>query len=283
MKILKNSHNHTNRPQISVIMSVFNGKGYLEETIKSILNQTFQNLEFIIINDGSTDETPKILEKYKAQDARIKIIHQKNIGLTKSLNKGIKLSRGKYIARIDAGDLSLPDRLKEQIEFMENNPLVGATGCWYWLIDRNGKIIKERKPPTKFSKIKKSLLYSAPLIHPALLIRREVLEKVKFYDEEFKYAQDRDLLFRILRYYNLAVIPKFLLKYRCTKQSISLKNEIEQKTFCLKAIKKAIKNKIYPQWCYIFVLPSWISIHLPYPIRLFKNKIFIKLGIRREG
>ena len=270
------------RPKISVVMSVYNDEKHLEESIKSVLNQTFRNFEFIIINDGSTDGTVKILEKVKKQDTRIKVIHQKNVGLTKSLNKGVKLAQGKYIARIDADDIAMPERLEKQLKFMESNLLLGAIGCWYYLIDKEGKILKKCKPPTENLKIKKALLNSAPLIHPALMIKKEVLEKINFYDEEFKYAQDRDLLFRILKYYQQGVVPIFLLKYRYTNESISLQKEIEQKKYCLMAIKRAMKSGIYPKWYYIFTLRHIISIHLPVPVRNLKNKLFSIIGVRYD-
>jgi len=270
------------RPKISVVMSVYNGEKYLEESIKSVLNQTFKNFEFIIINDGSTDGTDNILEKFRKQDTRIKMIRQKNVGLTKSLNKGVKLAQGKYIARIDADDIAMPERLEKQLEFMESNLRLGAIGCWYYMIDKDGKIIKKCKPPTELLKIKKSLLNSVALIHPALMIKKEVLEKVNFYDEKFRYAQDRDLLFRIIEHYQQGIVPKFLLKFRYTNESISLQKEIEQKKYCMMAIKRAIKNGIYPKWCYIFILRFIISIHLPTPVRILKNKLFRIIGLRHD-
>ena len=269
-------------PKISVIMSVYNGEKYLKEAIESILNQTFKDFEFIIINDGSIDGTTEILEKYDRQDARVKIINQENMGLTKSLNKGIKLAKGEYIARMDADDIALPERFEKQTEFMKKYPEIGAVGCWYYLIDKDGEIIKKCRPPTKFSEIKKALLSIAPLIHPGTMFKKRALQKVNFYDESFKYAQDRDLLLRILKYYQLSVVPEFLFKFRYTKESISLQKEIEQKKCGLKAITQAIKNGIYPKWYYIFTLRYLISIYLPKPLKSIKDKIFNKIGLRYD-
>lgn len=271
------------QPKISVAMSVYNGEKYLHQAIESILNQTFRDFEFIIVNDGSTDKTEEIIDEYAKKDLRVKIIKNKNnIGLTKSLNKAIKEAKGEYIARMDADDISLPERLKKQLSFMENHPEIGVVGCWYYLIDKNNKLIKKCQPAIKFSKIKKALINSAPIIHPGLMIKKEALRKVNSYDESFKYAQDRDLLFRILKYYQLGIVPEFLLKFRYSKQSISLQREIEQKEYCLKAIKRAIKNRIYPKWYYIFTLRHLVSIYLPQPLRILKNKIFNKLGVRHD-
>jgi len=274
---------NNNFPKVSVIMSVYNGEKYLKEAIDSILEQTFKDFEFVIVDDGSNDNTLKILKEYAKKDMRIKIIkNKKNIGLTKSLNKAIRTAKGKYVARMDADDVSLPERIEEQLTFIENHPEIGAVGCWYYLIDKNNKLIKKVRPPVKSYKIKKALLNSAPIIHPAAMIRKILLEKINYYDESFKYSQDRDLLFRILNFCQLGVVPEFLLKFRYSKQSISLQREIEQKKYCLKAIRKAIKKGIYPKWYYFFTIRHLISIYLPKPLRIFKNNIFNKLGLRHE-
>ena len=279
----KKLFNNTSYSKISVIMSIYNGERHLKEAVDSILNQTFKNFEFIIINDGSTDRTGRILKKYRKQDDRIKIINnKKNIGLTKSLNKGIRFSQGKYIARMDADDISLPKRLEKQLNFMEEHPKIGAVGCWYYLIDKNSKIFKKIQPPINFFKIKKAFINSSPIIHPGSMIKKIFLEKINLYDEKFKYSQDRDLWLRIMKYCQLAVIPEFLLKFRYSSESISAKNEIEQKKCCLKAIRGAIKNKTYPKWYYVFTLRYLISICLPKPIWVLKNKILNFIGLRYD-
>jgi glycosyltransferase involved in cell wall biosynthesis len=265
-------------PKVSVVMSVYNGEKYLKESIDSILHQTFTDFEFIIINDGSTDETGKILSNYN--DSRIKIIEQENLGLTKSLNKGIKLSKGEYIARMDADDISLPERFEKQIKFLDANPEFAAVGCWYYLIDEDGVIIKECKPSIKPYKIKKAFIYSSPIIHPSAMIRRKVLEEVNFYDEKFKYAQDRDLWFRILKSYKLGIIPEFLFKFRYHSSSVSLMEEIEQKKYYIKALEKAIQNGVYSRWYYIYILYTLLSVHLPPPIKNLKNKFSNLIGLR---
>ena len=108
-------------PAISVIMSVYNDEKYLAKSIESILNQTYSDFEFIIINDGSTDKSMEIIDRYKNEDKRVVVVNQENMGLTKSLNKAIKLSKGKYIARMDSDDISVSNRLEKQIEFLKHN------------------------------------------------------------------------------------------------------------------------------------------------------------------
>ncbi|MDD4353774.1 MAG: glycosyltransferase family A protein, partial [Candidatus Nanoarchaeia archaeon] len=125
--------------RISVIMSAYNTERYIAEAIESILNQTFKDFEFIIIDDGSTDDSLKIIKRYVKKDRRIKLIHnKKNIGLTKSLNKGLKIAKGQYIARMDADDISLPQRFQIQYDFLEKNKDIFLIGTTAFLIDDKG-------------------------------------------------------------------------------------------------------------------------------------------------
>ncbi len=139
-------------PDVSIIMAVFNGEEFIEDSIKSVLKQTFKNFEFIIVDDGSIDNSLKIIKSYQAIDSRIKIITQKNNGLAKSLNVGIKNSKGKYIARIDADDLCYECRLEKQYLFMENNHLVDLIGSSVDVINENGVITSQKIQITEFKK-----------------------------------------------------------------------------------------------------------------------------------
>ena len=137
------------KPKVTVLMSVYNGERYLHESIESILNQTFKDFGFLIINDGSTDNTPKILKSYK--DQRIKIISNKNnLGLTKSLNKGIKLAKGEYIARQDVDDVSLSERLEKQVKFLNSYPSYAAVGTFTKIINEDSKVIFLLRNPIYF-------------------------------------------------------------------------------------------------------------------------------------
>jgi glycosyltransferase involved in cell wall biosynthesis len=282
-KQIKKTEENLRHPEISVIMGAYNGGLYIRPAIDSILEQTFRDLEFIIINDGSLDNTREIIVEYAKKDSRIVFVdNKKNIGLTRSLNEGLKIAKGKFIARMDADDISLPQRLERQVKFFESNKNAGAIGSWYYIINEKGKIIKNCQPPTSIIQIKKAFLNSAPIIHSSLMIRKKALEDVGFYDVEFRYAQDRDLLLRIAKGYELMVVPEYLVEYRNNKDSISLQKEIEQKKFCLKAVKRAIANGTYPKFYYIFTLRYYLSIYLPGPIRNMKNKLFKIIGLRYD-
>ncbi|MBU1046181.1 glycosyltransferase [Patescibacteria group bacterium] len=206
-------------PKITVLMPVFNGEKYLKEAIESVLNQTFTNFEFLIINDGSTDSTEKIIKSYS--DSRIKLINnKKNIGVIRSLNKGLSLSKGEYIARMDADDISLPKRLEIQVEFMDKNPQIGIAGAWAKIIGE--KKIRCSKPIVNQEKIKIALLFKCPMIHPSVIIRKNFLVKNNLnYNIKYKHAEDYDLWTRAIKYFPITNIKKTLIQYRIHDSNIS--------------------------------------------------------------
>ena len=173
----------THTPRISIVMSVYNGEKYLREAVNSILNQTFKDFEFIIINDGSTDGTREILESYN--DPRIILIHKGNMGLTQSLNKGIALAKGKYIARQDADDISLPERLEKQIEFLERNEKVALLGTAIEIIDEIGNYLQTIKPPTDDSSIRKGIKQNNYFCHGSVIFKRQGFFELGGYREFF--------------------------------------------------------------------------------------------------
>ena len=206
-------------PKVTVLMSVYNGESYLGASIDSILNQTFKDFEFIIINDGSTDMTKEILESYT--DPRISIINNdKNIGLTRSLNMGLELAGSEYIARMDADDVSLPERLEKQVKFLENNPTVILLGNWIEIIDDNGNVRSITRYPTDHCFIAWVLLFKTCLAHPTVMYRRKEVLTIGAYNRELKYTQDYDLWVRLSKAGKIRQIPEVLLKVRKSKGSI---------------------------------------------------------------
>ena len=201
-------------------MSVYNGEKYLHEAIDSVLNQTFTNFEFIIINDGSTDTTADILNSYT--DPRIKIItNSQNIGLTKSLNIGLKKCHGEYIARQDADDISLPTRLLKESRFLDENQNIVLIGSLAAIIDSQNKILKTKKKSINPLVIKFKLLINNSFLHPSIMFRRELILKNSGYNEIFRFAQDYDLYSRLSLKYSLANIPEVLIYYRLNPNSIT--------------------------------------------------------------
>lgn len=217
-----------NNPKISVIMSVHNGGEYLKEAIQSVLNQTCADFEFIIINDGSTDNSLSIINSF--QDQRIKLISRENKGLVQSLNEGMKLATGEFIARMDADDISLPERFSRQVEFLKKNPDIYLCGTWAKTIDANDKITGEYTyPPLTHDKIKKYLLLHNSFIHPSVMFKKEVINKVGVYNKKYKHIEDYEFWTRVLKNFKTANLPEFLLKYRINQTGITRSKNLEMR------------------------------------------------------
>lgn len=257
--------------KVSVIMSVHDDEKYLGESIRSILTQTFKNFEFIIVDDASANDSLEIVKKLAEQDKRIKILtNKKRLGLTKSLNKAIKRAQGKYIARMDGDDVSLPTRLEKQVEFMEKHPQVAVLGSWAALIDEDGNKLKVKKTPTSYQQIYKSVMAANPFIHPTLMFRRSVLAETGFYDEHFLYAQDYELILRILKDYKGTNIGKSLLLYRVgVKESISIKKLKQQEWSAIRARLKALRKLNYPFWQAVYLIKPFFSFLVPAKLKFF--------------
>lgn len=228
-------------PKISVIMSTYNKERFIREAIDSILNQTLSGFEFIIVNDGSVDKTAEILQGYT--DPRIKVVNnEKNLGLTKSLNIGLKLAKGGYIARMDVDDISLPQRFQIQADFLDKNLNVGLLGTSVIQIDEEGKVITEISMITESVKLKEELYLRNLFCHGSIMMRRECIEKVRGYREEFRYAQDYDLYLRIIEYTEVANLGDFLYKWRITTDCVSIANKPEQDKYVALA-RQSVKNR----------------------------------------
>ena len=161
-------------PLVSVVMSAFNGEVYLASAIESILKQTYDNFEFIILNNASTDRTKDIILSYK--DPRLLFVdNTTNLGFTKSLNKGCRMATGKYIARLDADDIAHPERFKKQVDFLEKNPDISVLGTGYVLINSVGNKIKKVLLPDSEEKIFLKTLFASPVCHSSVLLKKSVL------------------------------------------------------------------------------------------------------------
>lgn len=232
-------------PKVSVVMSVYNGEKYLWEAVDSILNQTFTNFEFIIINDGSTDGTYAILESY--DDSRIVSVHNpENSGLTPSLNKGLALAQGEYVARMDADDVAMPHRFEEQVVFLEKHPEIGILGSSCQMIDTNDQEQELYQVPTSDLQIRWTSLLKNPFAHPTVMIRRDVLtQNGLHYDEAFQTAQDYDLWIRLLKHTRGANLSEPLIRYRLCYGVTNAHREAQLKnhdTIALRTIREQSPN-----------------------------------------
>jgi glycosyltransferase involved in cell wall biosynthesis len=213
---------------ISVVLPVYNAEKHLKEAIESILTQTYKIFELIIINDGSTDNSLAIIKKYEKLDKRIIIINRKNKGLIVSLNDGLKKAKGKYIARMDADDISLPQRFEEQIYLMENEGL-DICGGHYLLINDDGETNGLNLTPISHNMCFLSLVSKVPFAHPTVMIRKEFLEHncLLYGQTEFRIAEDLDLWMRMIKMgAKFSNVNSILFKYRIINDSLSKVNKI---------------------------------------------------------
>lgn len=226
------------QPKVSIVMPVYNRRKYLPEAIESILSQSFKDFEFLIINDGSTDGTIEILSRYR--DPRIRIIdNEVNIGLTRSLNKGLKVSRGKYIARQDADDISDASRIEKQVRAFEEDHSLGLVGSFFKIIDERDRPLRTVIVPMKDIDIRGAILDHNLFCHGSTMFRKEAVQRVGGYREFFKYAQDYDLWLRISEHYRVGNIGEVLYGWRKDKDSISDRKRIEQCQYAMVAIAQA--------------------------------------------
>lgn len=189
--------NSQESPWLSVIMSVYNGERYILRAVLSILAQTFENFELILIDDGSTDGTAGIVGQM--QDERIKFYRQDNIGLTKTLNKALAYAKGRWIARHDADDFSIVTRFARQIDFLDKNPEIGLLGSSCFIQPEKHGIINEiYEYPERHYEITAAFPFYNPFVHGSMMIRRDVLEGAGGYNEKYRYVQDYELWSRLL-------------------------------------------------------------------------------------
>ena len=207
-------------PRVTVLMPVYNAARYVGDAVRTILAQTCSSFELLVIDDGSTDDSPRIVASF--DDSRVRIVrNDRNLGLTPSLNRGLALARGEIIARQDADDLSEPMRLERQLAFLDANPDVAVVGSWYRKIDETGQPLGDRRLPLSDTELKWALLSYCPIVHSAAMFRRDDILVLGGYDERFVYAQDFDLWSRVARHHRLANLPEFLVRYRLVATSLT--------------------------------------------------------------
>ena len=213
-----------------MVMSVYNAERYVRASIESILTQTCQDFEFLIIHDGSIDGTANILAEYAGRDQRIQLIENpSNLGLTKSLNKGLEVVRGHYLARHDADDLADPERFEKQVAFLEDHPEVGMVGSSCQMIDAHGKLLHLHKAPLTDGAIRWTSLLNNPFYHSTVMLRSEVLtEHCLCYDETFRLGQDYELWTRLLRVTQAVNLAAPLVRFRLSAGSITGTKRVAQ-------------------------------------------------------
>lgn len=260
-------------PRVSVIMSIYNGNGYdISDAIQSLLNQNYTDFELIIVNDGSSSDIEQLLQKKVQNDQRIRLIkNQINIGLTRSLNIALSEAKGYYIARMDADDLSYPNRLHEQVSFLDANPEIALIGSRFdELIE--GKISPQRlKFVCGTLNLKKKIIQFNPFCHSTVMIRKYVLDEFNGYDEQYYYAQDYDLWLRIADKYSVENLDLSLL-IRRADDGISVRYEQAQRRYAIKARFSSITRNYFKIWKLSYLVRPIIAYILGNYLRVIFRK-----------
>lgn len=228
-------------------MSVYNGDNFVAQSVQAILDQTFQDFEFIIIDDASMDKTWEILNQFSEKDSRLRLFrNEKNIGpagFIKNLNFGCKQAKGKYIARIDHDDISRKDRFQLQYDFLENNPDIFIIGAGLKKVDENGNDLGEMRAPLYDAEIRKAMPKKISLYHPVIMFRKDFYED--FYREKMRYCEDYDFYFRIMtERLKMANLDESLLEYRILQNSLSREQDKVIKNLFINQCKVFYKERL---------------------------------------
>ena len=273
-----------NSPLVSIITPAYNAEKYIKTAIDSIINQSYINWELIVIDDASRDNTWKIVQKYYKTDARIKILRNRtNLNVSRCLNLAISYSRGKYIARMDADDWSFPNRIKEQVTFMENDSNIVASGGAMMVCDVNLKKLYDRKYPESDIQIRKSIFRTSPFCQPSMIYRtKSLIEIGGFTDKEFN--EDLDLILRLGQKGKFRNITNLAIKHRLLHNSLTSQNirmmEIDTlKLRYLAVIKYQYRFNLndigfnFIELISILIVPNWLKKFIFNQYYIIKNRL----------
>lgn len=215
-----------NNPTVSIVMPVYNGEEYIGLAIESIINQTYQDWELVIVNDGSTDKTEDVVRSF--EDKRIKLLtNSTNKFISYSLNRGVEFSGSKYVARMDCDDIAKPDRIQKQVDFLEEKPEYGLVGTrWVNFGYKTGKV----QLPVEDDDIKRELLHNCCILHPSIMLRRSLINAHGLtYSLEMKKTEDYELYSRLVQHTKIYNIPEYLMEYRQVAENDDRLNDKEEK------------------------------------------------------
>lgn len=235
----------SNTPALSVIMPVYNAAAYLAQAVESVLAQTFEDFELIIVNDGSTDRSPRILADLARRDGRIKLISRPNTGIVGALNDGLRAARADLIARMDADDVSLPQRFEKQLAYLRAHPEVVALGSRVVGVDPCGCELFHSDHSLAHDEIDRELLKGVgwAIVHPTVIMRREPLQRVGGYRSEYQWVEDLDLFLRLAEIGTLANLPDELLLYRQHTESVNRTRAQQQAELADRCVREAYRRR----------------------------------------
>ena len=235
-------------PRVSVLVPVHNCERYLAAALRSILDQTFSDLELIAIDDGSTDGSLAILREHARADARVRVVSRPNTGIAGALNDGLAACRGELVARMDGDDISLPRRLAEQVRFMDAHPECIATGTRVRLIDPDGAPLRDWSTETEHEAIDRAHMrgLGGAITHPAVMLRLDAVRRVGGYRQECNLAEDLDLFLRLAEIGRLHNLPEIHLEYRMHLASIGATKREQQRAAAARAVRDAHARRGIP-------------------------------------
>ena len=252
-------------PAVSVLMAVRDGAPWVREAVESVLAQTAGDLELIVIDDGSTDGTPALLEAVR--DPRLRLERREPRGLTRALNRALALARAPLVARLDADDLALPERLARQGAFLETHPEVGLLGTAAREVDGAGRQVRVVRPPEDDAGLRRALIRENPFVHSSVMLRRGLCEQAGGYDEALPVAQDYDLWMRLSRATRMASLRDVLVVRRLLPGRVSVEREGDRLRTEARVRWQAVRRGDYPWWCAGHALRPTVALALPAALR----------------
>ena len=271
-----------NDPLVSVLIPVYNAEKYFSDALQSIVDQTYRNLEVVIVDDCSQDGTGVIAKAFASKDSRVKVFtNEQNLKLSGALNEGIKHCLGKYIVRMDGDDVSFLDRIEKQVAYMEQNPEVGISGGSMEIGDESLTKIGTRNYYLTDNDIRKNIFKFSPFCHPGVIIRKEVFDLVGGYDASFTPAEDYELYFRIGLKFNFGNISDFVLHYRTLPNSMTTSSisKMEKKTIEVRKKYMKVYNAGFSDYIYTYAhetLGRFIPPTLKLRLFIFIRSLFAK-------
>jgi glycosyltransferase involved in cell wall biosynthesis len=246
-------------------MAVHDGAPWITQAVASVLAQSAGDLELIVIDDGSADATPDLLAAVR--DARLRVERQPRAGLTRSLNRALGLARAPLVARLDADDWALPERLERQRAFLDAHAAVGLLGTAAREVDTTGRLLATVTPPGDDAALRRALIRRNPFVHSSIVARRALVERAGGYDERLPVAQDYDLWMRLSRLTLLANLAEPLVVRRLLPGAVSMQRDGDRLRAETRVRWRAVRAGTYPWWCAVFAARPALALALPLPVR----------------